>query len=62
MQQSTTKEKIMSQMVTYTMRIPAELIEQLDDVQIKHHPRKSRSALVREAIKALIESHQEQSK
>lgn len=48
----------MSQMVTYTMRIPAELIEQLDDVQIKHHPRKSRSALVREAIRALIEAHQ----
>jgi metal-responsive CopG/Arc/MetJ family transcriptional regulator len=49
-------------MISVTMRIPTELIEQLDDVQIKHHPRKSRSALVREAIKALIEAHQEQSK
>lgn len=52
----------MNQMITISMRMPAELIEQLDDVQIKHHPRKSRSALVREAIKALIEAHQEQSK
>lgn len=52
----------MSQMISYTIRIPAELIEQLDEVQIKHHPKKSRSALVCEAIKALIESHQEQSK
>jgi len=52
----------MSQMISYTIRIPAELIRQLDDVQIHFYRGISRSELVRQAIQEFIELHQEQSK